>query len=353
MNVESRSPLTSPPGDYCPPGSARWFELPTGLDAGKKLFYFDFQTRHGQPAEHTILFVHGNPECSYTYRGIHDALMASRAPLRLVAPDHIGFGLSDPADFEMVDKHHAANLAQLVSHLNLQNVTLVVHDWGGPIGIGALLEMPERVNGLVVLNSTVFPMPADGITYRNYPFPWLPWHLTPRLIPDRLWGGVAAAVVRHAHPQGTASFLALTARWLRRFAMNAIAPGTPEHVFSQMLRHPMNARSSKRNVLQTPVWGHGYRYRDSRHGVQDNHEFYAGIQARLPRCWGPDGRDIAVCGYFGQWDACGKASVIAQWQRALPQMKRDTQRFPDIGHFIEEYKGPEIARSILRMHELA
>lgn len=301
----------------------------------------------------TVLFVHGNPESSYTYRKIRDALIASGEPLRLVAMDHIGLGLSDQADFEMVDFHHAANLLQLVRHLDVHDVTLAVHDWGGPIGVGALLEDPQRVSGLLVMNTTVFPMPSDGYTYTNYPFPWLPWAATPRLIPDAAWGAVAAAVVCHAHPQRTLPFTRLVARWLVRHLRRTIAPGTPEHVFSEMLRSRANAKSSKRNVRQTPVWGHGYRYIDSRHGVQDNHAYYARIRDSLSDAWGPAGQNIPVCGFFGQWDPCGKDSVIEQWHQALPQSKGATHRFGDVGHFIEEFKSAEIAAALLAMHHAA
>ncbi len=352
MDVKSNSPLQDPPDDYCPPGSDCWFEIPEGRDAGKQLFYFDHLTKSGEAPKATVLFVHGNPECSYTYRKIWQGLIESGESLRIVAMDHIGLGLSDQADFEMVDIHHAANVTQLVRHLDLQNVTLVVHDWGGPIGIGALIEDAERVSGLLLMNTTVFPIPSDGFTYTNYPFPWLPWYSTPQLIPNGFWGGMAAMVVCNARPQGTLSFLAATIKWLTRHALNNIPRDQPEYVFSQMLRSTANAKSSKRNVRQTPVWGYGYRYQDARHGVQDNHDFYALIQGNIGKAWGPQGRNIPVCGYFGQWDALGKASVIAQWQEALPQMAGNTHTFADIGHFIEEEKGAEMAASILKMHRL-
>ena len=61
------SPLRKPPKDYCPAESASWFTVPEGLDAGKKMFYFDHSTEEGDP-EATVVFVHGNPESSYTYR---------------------------------------------------------------------------------------------------------------------------------------------------------------------------------------------------------------------------------------------------------------------------------------------
>ena len=344
----SNSPLRRPPSDYFPAGSGDWFTIPDGLDAGKKLFYADHQTGQGEPRA-TVVFVHGNPESSYTYRHIRDALMTSSPNLRLVSMDHIGFGLSDQASFEMVDMHHAANLLQLVQHLDLRDVTLVVHDWGGPIGVGAFIQEPERVKNLLVLNTTVFPMPEDGLTYENFPISWMPWCDTPKFVPNSLWGGVAAYVVSHGAPQGTFRFLANTGLALARHGLHLIPEDTPDYVWSQMLRSRANAISSKRNVLQTPYWGHGYIYDDPTYGKQDNHSFYADIQRVVPLTWGRDGQNIGVCGYFGQWDACGKDSVIAQWQEALPQMIDNTFKFPDIGHFIEEYKGEEIATSLLAL----
>ena len=188
--IESNTPVKHIPDDYWPAGAGtHWFRLPDGPDAGRRLFYFD--TDEQAPDAPVVLFVHGNPESSYTYRHVIRALRSRGDAPRMVAMDHIGFGLSDQAGFEMVDMHHARNLRQLVDHLDLREITLVVHDWGGPIGIGALIEEPQRVRNLVVLNSTVFPIPQEGRTFENYPIPWLPWCRYPDLVPDRLWGDAA------------------------------------------------------------------------------------------------------------------------------------------------------------------
>ena len=61
---------------------------------------------------------------------------------------------------------------------------------------------------------------------------------------------------------------------------------------------------------------------------------------------------IGVAGHFGDWDACGKASVIQQWTTALPQSVPHMHRHPNIGHFIEEYCGKDIAGSVLRLNHL-
>ena len=68
---------------------------------------------------------------------------------RCVAPDSIGFGLSDkPFEVSYLPQFHAENLAQFVDELGLKNITLVVHDWGGAIGMFYVLNHPENVKRL-------------------------------------------------------------------------------------------------------------------------------------------------------------------------------------------------------------
>lgn len=76
MSLPTNSPMTRVPDDYCPPGGARHFTLGEGPDAGKTLFYYDVTVGEGTPRT-TVLMVHGNPECSYTYRHVRDHLIAS------------------------------------------------------------------------------------------------------------------------------------------------------------------------------------------------------------------------------------------------------------------------------------
>jgi pimeloyl-ACP methyl ester carboxylesterase len=351
ITVKSSSPLKLLPEDYCPAGSEQWFRIPEGNDSCKLLFYSDYSIT-GESEVSTVLFVHGNPECSYTFRYVRDALIEEGAPLRLVSVDHIGFGISDQASFEMVDMHHAENLSQLIRHLDLQNVTLVVHDWGGPIGVGAFLGQMDRVCSLIVLNSTIFPMPPDGYTYANWPLRWIPWCTFPTITPDSLWGGLAGYIVLNSNPAPIALSFVRSYIFQLRFALGRIPLNTPGYVFSESLRSKQNARSSKRNVLQTPKWGYGYSYEDPTLGHQDNHNFYRAIQEQVRSSWGPDGRTIPAAGHFGEYDPCGKASVVQQWQEALHMMSSNTHVYASAGHFIEEHKGPEIAASILAVNGL-
>lgn len=106
-----------------------------------------------------IVMVHGNPSSSYHYRHLIRAL---RAQHRCIAMDHIGFGLSDkPADWSYLPADHAANLAALLNHLDLHDITLVVQDWGGPVGLSYALNHPARVSRLVILNTWLWPVNDD------------------------------------------------------------------------------------------------------------------------------------------------------------------------------------------------
>jgi haloalkane dehalogenase len=102
----------------------------------------------------TLLFVHGNPTWSFHWRRLIESL---RPNYRCIAPDHIGCGLSDkPARlFSLAD--HIDNLCALVDKLNLEHITLIAQDWGGAIGLGAMLRMPERLERIVLFNTGAFP----------------------------------------------------------------------------------------------------------------------------------------------------------------------------------------------------
>lgn len=347
LHVPTNSPMDSYPQDYFPQGdskTAHWYSLERGLDKGKKLFYYDYQ--NSEQPEQTFLFVHGNPENSYTYRHIRDELIASGKPMRIIAMDHIGFGLSDQADFEMVDMHHSANVLQLVEYLELTNITLIVHDWGGPIGVGAFIKQSSRVKNLLVMNTTIFPMPKEGFTYTTYPFRYFTWSMLALLVPEKLWGGVAAGVVCHASPNGFFPLAKILLKHIYLYASNKLKKDSPEYVFSQALRSPANAKSSMRNLKQTPVWGYGYQYVDAKYGKQNNSSYYRDMQAMVVNEWGADS-DFKTIGFFGQWDPCGKDQVIDQWQQALPRMSDNTYKYTDVGHFIEEYKGVEMAQALI------
>lgn len=125
------------------------------LPDGTRLHYVD--EGRGSP----LLFVHGNPTWSFYWRKLVGAFSGEH---RCVAVDHVGCGLSDkPQDYAYTLEQHVDNLCRLVEALDLRDITLVVHDWGGPIGFGAAAKMPERFSRFVIFNTGAFegPIPLE------------------------------------------------------------------------------------------------------------------------------------------------------------------------------------------------
>nr|WP_294543318.1 alpha/beta fold hydrolase [uncultured Rhodopila sp.] len=107
-----------------------------------------------------LVFVHGNPSWSFEFRHIVKAL---RNEYRCIAIDHLGFGLSgkDLAPEEWPPQRHAARLGELLRHLGLERVTLVLADWGGPIGLDFAVKHPDLISGLVLFNTFAWPVNDD------------------------------------------------------------------------------------------------------------------------------------------------------------------------------------------------
>jgi len=170
----------------------------TKLDSWRKLYPFEshfldlegvryhyVDEGRGEP----VVMVHGNPTWSFYYRRL---IMDLRQSYRVIAPDHVGCGLSDkPQRYDYTLARHIANLETLLERLGLKKITLVVHDWGGPIGMGYAVRHPDRVARLVIFNTVAFWSPE------------IPWFLRLCRLPIfgpitirglNLFAGVAALV---------------------------------------------------------------------------------------------------------------------------------------------------------------
>jgi len=109
----------------------------------------------------TIVMLHGNPTWSFLYR---DMIKGLSSNFRCVAFDYIGFGLSDkPAEWDYLPRSHAAHIEAALEQLGLQNITLVVQDWAGPIGLSYAVNHPENVKRLVIMNTWMWPVEDDWI----------------------------------------------------------------------------------------------------------------------------------------------------------------------------------------------
>ena len=125
------------------------------IEGGWRLHYLD----EGEGTRPPILMLHGNPTWSFFYRKL---ILALREEERCIAPDHLGCGLSDKpphGSFPYDLSAHIGNLRTLLDRLGIDKVRLVVHDWGGAIGLGAFRDAPERVERLVILNTAAFLSP--------------------------------------------------------------------------------------------------------------------------------------------------------------------------------------------------
>lgn len=133
------------------PFESRWL----ALEEGAVRYHYLDEGPHDAPP---VVMLHGNPTWSFYYRTLIPEVGHS---YRVVVPDHVGCGLSDkPQDYPYTLDQHVENLEALIAHLGLNRVTLVMHDWGGAIGMGYAVRHPENVTGFVVLNTAAFYQPS-------------------------------------------------------------------------------------------------------------------------------------------------------------------------------------------------
>ena len=151
MNAQAQ-PINSPAPTWLDrslyPFTSHWFESADG-----QMHYVD------EGAGAPILLVHGTPTWSFLYRCLVARLARHN---RVIAVDLLGFGLSaKPANAPYEPQDHTRRLLALVDALQLTGITLVVHDFGGPIGLAAALAHPERIERLVLFNTWLWSVEHD------------------------------------------------------------------------------------------------------------------------------------------------------------------------------------------------
>ena len=196
-----------------------------------------------------VLLLHGEPTWSYLWRNIVPQL-----PGRKVAPDLIGFGRSDkPEDVAWYSyDRHVASVLNLVEHLELAGITLVVHDWGGPIGLRLAVEHPQRFDRLVVLNTAIGGGRAPSET-------WLRFRAVVRELGDRLDIGrlVEAGTAQGLSDEVRAAYddcFPTPASKAGALAFPELVPAEPEHPNTE----PMNRVRDALRTWDKPalvVWG--------------------------------------------------------------------------------------------------
>jgi haloalkane dehalogenase len=119
-----------------------------------------------------VVFVHGEPTWSFLWRKVMPPVL--EAGFRCIAPDHAGFGRSDkPTELGWYSyDRHSELFADLLERLDLRDATVVVHDWGGPIGLRAAVEHPDRIARMVIMDTGLFtgeqPMSEPWKMFRDF-----------------------------------------------------------------------------------------------------------------------------------------------------------------------------------------
>jgi cis-3-alkyl-4-acyloxetan-2-one decarboxylase len=230
------------------PFQSHWLQL-----EGARLHYVDEGPAY---AESTLLFVHGNPTWSFHWRRLIRTL---RENYRCVALDHLGCGYSDLQPRRLRLSDHIANLRRFIESLDLQRITLVAQDWGGAIGLGALLANRARFERIVLFNTGAFR-------------PWfIPWRIricrTPVLGPLAVQGAnlflraaLRMTLARHDCLDAAAAAGCLDPynSWSRRAAINQFVQDIPlstRHPTWQTLEQIEQQLPNLADLPQLLVWG--------------------------------------------------------------------------------------------------
>lgn len=269
------------------PFASKFFDL-----GGTRYHYIDEGS--GNP----LLFVHGNPTWSFAWRNLVKELSPD---YRTIAVDHVGCGFSDkPQNYSYVLQQHVENLCRLIESLDLKQITLVAHDWGGAIGMGAAVRLPDRFARFVLLNTAAFPGGR---------------------IPQR----IALCRLPLFGPLAVCGFNAFARAALRRAVV-----------------HPERMTPAVRTGYLAPYGNWADRIAILRF-VQDiplkrTHPSYAtlaGIGQQLAQF-----QERPMLLLWGERDWCFTVDFLNEFQRRFPNA--GTVRFPDAGHYLFEDAREEI-----------
>ncbi|MDR0869516.1 MAG: alpha/beta fold hydrolase [Planctomycetaceae bacterium] len=223
---------------------------------GLRYHYVDEMRPRNAKDRQTLLMVHGNPTWSFMFRNL---ITAFRDRYRCIAIDHIGCGLSDKPsekEYPFSLERRIGDLSRFVEHLDLRNITLIAHDWGGAIGIGTAERFPDRFDRFVLMNTSAF----SGECPLRIKVCKLP--LFGRLAIQGLnlfsLGTMTMAAAKHIPKEVRAGYFAPYNTWANRTAVKRFVqdiPLTPGHPAFQTLQTIENALPMFRHKPVCLIWG--------------------------------------------------------------------------------------------------
>ncbi|MFT5699299.1 MAG: pimeloyl-ACP methyl ester carboxylesterase [Desulforhopalus sp.] len=185
---------------------------------GLKLHYID------EGKGPVIVMIHGNPTWSFYYRNLIHKLKKN---YRVVAIDHIGCGLSDkPQKYDYTLSQHIDNVLSVIGALNIDRFSLVLHDWGGAIGMGVAGRSPDKVDKIVVMNTAAFRSSRIPFRIRLCRIPLLGEVLV-RLFNGFAWPATFMAVRNTMNDKVKNGYLAPYNSWKNRIATHRFVLDIP------------------------------------------------------------------------------------------------------------------------------
>jgi haloalkane dehalogenase len=255
-----------------------------------------------------VVAVHGNPTWSFYYRELVKEL---RDDHQVVVPDHIGCGFSDKPGDESYDytlSRRVEDFSRLMDELELDGINIVVHDWGGMIGLAWAVQNPDRIKRLVILNTAAFPLPESK------PFPWQLW-----LVRDTPFGP-------------------LMVRGLNAFSRGAAHVGCTRKKLSKTVRDAYCAPyDSWADRIATLRFVQDIPLRPENRG----YDIVSGTASKLDVFCD---RPVLIC--WGDKDFVFDHHFLEVWQQVYPHA--EVHRFADCGHYILEDAAEEIVPLVKR-----
>ena len=283
------------------PFESKYFEVPKS-ETSADLVRMHYVQSGNEQAEQTILCVHGNPTWSFTYRRV---LQDCAENARVIAVDHVGCGLSEkPQQYKYNLETHVGNLARFIEQQDLQRVTLLLHDWGGAIGLGAALKVPTRISRFVILNTAAFPPPYVPWRIAACRWPWIGEFAMRRL---NLFARAALTMtlnrLAHLEPNVAEGLIAPYKDWNSRVAIARFVQDIPT-----------------RKTMAT--W-----------------QLLANIEKGIELL-----KDRPTRLVWGMKDWCFRPECLDRLEQLFPGAK--TRRLDDVGHYVMEEAADEVIEEI-------